>query len=1170
MSTLRGRSAKVVEIDPNADAGAAGYEDNGVKHEIENGEDHTADPESDNGNGNGKANEDANTSASAEIKLPDSATINNNETHQQRLDRYLLSTDPQTEYRKHNSQDALKRFQYLLSLSPLFRHFIDTKATNDKSLHKLIRQIDRKTATGVSGPISDDDEDDDMGHVRQKGKAKSNPKSKPKNRRKRKSEKEEDAELMNNEEEEMAESTSKFLTESPNYVNGKLRDYQIQGLNWLISLYENRLSGILADEMGLGKTLQTISFLGYLRYYEKIDGPFLVIVPKSTLDNWRREFAKWTKDVNVVVLQGDKESRGKFINEVLMQANFDVCVTSFEMVIKEKAKLSKFRWQYMVIDEAHRIKNEQSSLSQIIRLFYSKNRLLITGTPLQNNLHELWALLNFLLPDVFGDSEIFQEWFERENKDENEDKGDDKEAVEKLRKILSPFLLRRVKSEVEKSLLPKIETNVYVGMTSMQLKWYRNLLQKDIEAVNGQVGKREGKTRLLNIVMQLRKCCNHPYLFDGAEPGPPYTNDEHLVFNAGKMIVLDKLLKKLKSQGSRVLIFSQMSRLLDILEDYCYLRDYEYCRIDGSTDHEDRVSAIDEYNSPDSDKFIFLLTTRAGGLGINLTTADVVVLFDSDWNPQADLQAMDRAHRIGQKKQVKVYRFITENAIEEKVLERAAQKLRLDQLVIQQGRSRHGDDKKDGSNNKEELLNMIQHGAQKVLDADEGSKSLDDDIDDILARGEERTRELKSKFEKLGLDDLQNFNGEQSSAYEWNGENFAKKKSKGLGIFLNPSKRVRKEQQYSVDGYYKDVMNQMKVQPNAKASIPRPPKQFTPYDFQFFDSKLSDLFDKELMSYRKRIGYTIGEEDLDIENKKYPDFDLEQYNQMSKKDQRNALSDLVDVEQEKIDECEQFTEEDKKQMEKFIEEGFGDWNKREFMQFIHGCAKYGSKNYEEISHDVKGKDELDVRRYSEVFWQRYKELDGWERYIKEIEIGERKLEKTKAQAEILRSKIKELSCPIEELNIAYPPNNSKRMYSLLEDRFLLIKADEYGMFNSNVYELIKRDILQEEMFRYCFYFKSRTTNELARRISTLLLAVSREVEGPDAFKRKRKSGKLLLDTTSTSVSRQDSADVDTEERVNGNNDVSTLEAELSSALEEGRGDAKRQKVADVSAISAAV
>lgn len=374
------------------------------------------------------------------------------------------------------------------------------------------------------------------------------------------------------------------------------------------------------------------------------------------------------------------------IQSRLLTQEFDVCLTSYDICLLEKTHLKKFAWQYIVIDEAHRIKNENSQLSQIIRAFNSKNRLLITGTPLQNNLHELWALLNFLLPDVFSSSEDFDSWFENQG-------GDQDKVVQQLHKVLRPFLLRRIKSDVEKSLLPKKEINLYVGLTPMQRQWYQRILEKDIDAVNGAAGsKREGKTRLLNIVMQLRKCCNHPYLFDGAEPGPPYTTEQHIIDNAGKMVVLDKLLKRMKEQGSRVLLFSQMSRVLDILEDYCVFRGYgmlffefldlmpsrtikplevltlefittpfiEYCRIDGQTNHEDRVTAIDEYNKPDSSKFIFLLTTRAGGLGINLVTADIVILYDSDWNPQVDLQAQDRAHRIGQKKQVYVFRFVTE------------------------------------------------------------------------------------------------------------------------------------------------------------------------------------------------------------------------------------------------------------------------------------------------------------------------------------------------------------------------------------------------------------------------------------------------------------------------------------------------------------------------------
>lgn len=477
----------------------------------------------------------------------------------------------------------------------------------------------------------------------------------------------------------------------------------------MVSLHKNKIAGILADEMGLGKTLQTISFIGYLRYIEKVPGPFLVIAPKSTLNNWLREINRWTPDVNAFILQGDKEERSSLIQKKLLTCDFDVVVASYEIIIREKSPLKKIDWEYIIIDEAHRIKNEESMLSQVLREFTSRNRLLITGTPLQNNLHELWALLNFLLPDIFSDSQDFDDWFSSESAEDDQDK-----IVRQLHTVLQPFLLRRIKSDVETSLLPKKELNLYVGMSNMQKKWYKKILEKDLDAVNGSNGSKESKTRLLNIMMQLRKCCNHPYLFDGAEPGPPYTTDEHLVYNAAKLEVLDKLLKKLKEEGSRVLIFSQMSRVLDILEDYCYFRDYDYCRIDGSTAHEDRIQAIDDYNAPDSNKFVFLLTTRAGGLGINLTSADIVVLYDSDWNPQADLQAMDRAHRIGQKKQVKVFRLVTDNSVEEKILERATQKLRLDQLVIQQNRT-SSKKKENKADSKDALLSMIQHGAADVF-----------------------------------------------------------------------------------------------------------------------------------------------------------------------------------------------------------------------------------------------------------------------------------------------------------------------------------------------------------------------------------------------------------------------------------------------------------------------
>lgn len=943
----------------------------------------------------------------------------------------------------------LNRFKYLLGLTDLFRHFIDIRAKNDPLVAKILKEIDRSSREAAR-----------------------QTKTSKRTTRRRKTEKEEDEELLNDEEIEETEAT--VFTESPKYINGTLREYQIQGLNWLVSLHENSISGILADEMGLGKTLQTISFLGYLRYVKGINGPHIVIVPKSTLDNWCREFNKWTPEVNVFVLQGDKQTRTNVMNERLFSFNFDICITSYEMVIREKAQLRKIAWQYIVVDEAHRIKNEDSTLSQIIRLFHSRNRLLITGTPLQNNLHELWALLNFILPDVFADSEAFDQWFEGGSEDDQDT------VVQQLHKVLRPFLLRRVKADVEKSLLPKKEINLYIGMSEMQVKWYQKLLEKDIDAVNGAVGKREGKTRLLNIVMQLRKCCNHPYLFEGAEPGPPYTTDEHLVYNCGKMVILDKLLKRLQSQGSRVLIFSQMSRMLDILEDYCMFRNYNCCRIDGSTDHEERIAAIDDFNRPDSDKFVFLLTTRAGGLGINLTTADIVILYDSDWNPQADLQAMDRAHRIGQTKQVYVFRFVTENAVEEKVLERAAQKLRLDQLVIQQGRANQNINK--NTNNKDELVRMIQHGAENIFNTSTGGTLLDDDIDSILKKGEERTAELSARYSKLGLDDLQKFSSE-GSAYEWNGEDFTKKNKLGSGMtWINPTKRERKEQTYSIDNYYKDILQASKV--NSAPRIQRAPKQIAIQEFQFLPDRLKDLQDKELANYRKAIGFKFSTADIT---------DLAEGETKESKRRK---------ENQKIEKAEPLTAEEVEEKKEIIKNGFSNWSKRDFTNFIHQCARYGRNNYTAIAKEFNDKSAEDIERYSKVFWERYKEVDGHERYIAQIEAGEERMRKLQHQQKLLRQKIERYKVPQSEMIITYPANNSKKIYSTDEDRFILLMADKYGLDTDNLWERVIEDIKKSPLFRFDWFFLSRTPVELSRRCATLLLAVTREIEGPNAMKRK--------------------------------------------------------------------
>ena len=642
--------------------------------------------------------------------------------------------------------------------------------------------------------------------------------------------------------------------------------------------------------------------------------------------------------------------------------------------------------------------------------------------------------------------------------------------MQQLQRVLRPFLLRRVKSDVEKSLLPKKELNLYVGMSEMQVKWYQKILEKDIDAVNGAGGKRESKTRLLNIVMQLRKCCNHPYLFEGAEPGPPYTTDEHLVFNSGKMVILDKLLTRMKEQGSRILIFSQMSRVLDILEDFCVFRGHKYCRIDGGTAHEDRIAAIDDYNAPGSEKFIFLLTTRAGGLGINLTSADIVVLYDSDWNPQADLQAMDRAHRIGQTKQVRVFRFVTEKAIEEKVLERAAQKLRLDQLVIQQGRAQQ---QVKQAASKDDLLNMIQHGAEEVFKT-KGAIGALDDIDEILHRGESRTAELNAKYENLGIDDLQKFTSD--NAYEWNGEDFTNRK-KDIGInWINPAKRERKEQIYSIDKYYRQALSTGGRKEDTKPKVPRAPKQVNIHDWQFFPPQLQFIQEKETAYYHKEIGY------------KAP---------LPEESDDKTLSDREgdqELEQRTIDEAEPLTEQEKEAKSEMQAQGFAHWNRRDFQQFVNGSAKFGRNNYEGIATEVDSKSPEEVEEYARAFWKNYKSIVEWSKYTQSIEGGEERLRKTEHQRKMLRKKMQMYRVPLQQLKINYTVSTTnKKVYTEEEDRFLLVMLDRHGLDSEDLYDKIRDEIRDSPLFRFDWFFLSRTPIEIGRRCTTLLNTIAREL-----------------------------------------------------------------------------
>ncbi|EST09084.1 Helicase, C-terminal [Kalmanozyma brasiliensis GHG001] len=655
----------------------------------------------------------------------------------------------------------------------------------------------------------------------------------------------------------------------PKLVTGaKMREYQLDGLEWLISLYENGLNGILADEMGLGKTLQTISFLAHLR--EKgVWGPFLVVAPLSTINNWVLEFERFTPDIPAVMYHGVPEERREIRDRQLRmpkdkerQKQFPVVVTSYELIIRDRKWLANYPWKFIVVDEGHRLKNLNCRLIRELKTYRSANRLILSGTPLHNNLAELWSLLNFILPDIFDDLATFETWFDFSDIHEEQgqsrilSKENSSQVITQLHEILKPFLLRRLKVDVETDLPPKKEYLLYAPLTELQKELYNSVVngeirrwllerktglpwpqiqeilddpdgintasssapttrvnsaaqsrnqsphpwavankRKDIHAklnveddqektppkrgpgrprksdsakesrasspaftveddsqtasgastprhqtnrrakrgVDYQVDKmtddhyfdkleqelnrkprqltaaqneRQGKLysireaqkqikmmHLENTVMQARKICNHPFLFDwpiDTDSGTFVVNKD-LINASGKMLMLNRLLDELFNRGHKVLIFSQFTTMLDIIEEWANeFKGLRTCRIDGTTPQEERRAQMKSFNEDKGKDAcnLFLLSTRAGGLGINLVAADTVIFYDSDWNPQMDLQAQDRVHRIGQTRPCLIFRLVSASTVEERILKRAGNKRKLEALVIQQGKFR--------------------------------------------------------------------------------------------------------------------------------------------------------------------------------------------------------------------------------------------------------------------------------------------------------------------------------------------------------------------------------------------------------------------------------------------------------------------------------------------------
>jgi len=817
----------------------------------------------------------------------------------------------------------------------------------------------------------------------------------------------------------------------PEMLTCQLKEYQIKGLNWLVNLYEQGINGILADEMGLGKTVQSISVMAYLAEVHNIWGPFLVIAPASTLHNWQQEIARFVPNIKVLPYWGSAKDRKvlrKFWDRkhitYTRDSPFHVLVTSYQLVVQDTAYFQKVKWQYMILDEAQAIKSSSSSRWKSLLGFHCRNRLLLTGTPIQNNMQELWALLHFIMPSLFDSHDEFSEWFSKdiENHAQSNTKLNE-DQLRRLHMILKPFMLRRIKKHVQKELGDKIEKDVYCDLTYRQRAYYTNLRNKIsiLDLIEkAAVGDDQDTATLMNLVMQFRKVCNHPDLFERADTWSPMSmsyyaetasfmreghnvnvaysvrnliefwipsilgegpgrldvagpdnaqagwrnkwlhnelsiwNEQHIlhsqdskkssggfswlrfvdrsasevaltakqsliervtdlakeddragkfkvayddddeekenagftpvhsmlnivsrndrrplaevtnegylnklfnisrdamketgygvieaaylppatappvelvcrsnhslveqetsffnvpmrralypinvpteqallqsklpvskypvtnllpppasdkqkftsievpsmrrfVTDSGKLAKLDQLLRQLKEGGHRVLLYFQMTRMIDLMEEYLTYRNYKYCRLDGSTKLEDRRDTVAAFQSS-PDIFVFLLSTRAGGLGINLTSADTVIFYDSDWNPTIDSQAMDRAHRLGQTRQVTVYRLITRGTIEERIRKRALQKEEVQRVVIsgQAGNSTvdFNNRRGEGNRTKEMAMWLADDDQVEAIERRE-AEVLEEEAKQ--GKGRKRKAAAAAKRKEMSMDDM--------------------------------------------------------------------------------------------------------------------------------------------------------------------------------------------------------------------------------------------------------------------------------------------------------------------------------------------------------------------------------------------------------------------------------
>ncbi|KAI9197240.1 P-loop containing nucleoside triphosphate hydrolase protein [Polychytrium aggregatum] len=590
---------------------------------------------------------------------------------------------------------------------------------------------------------------------------------------------------------------------TPEFLNNcTLKHYQIEGVGWLLYNHFHTVSSILADEMGLGKTLQIATFIGHLiKTYNRF--PHLIVAPLSLIDHWIREFKRWTPWIEVVSYCGEKASK-KMVYDHLMfldkrrsRMRCHVIISTYEIMQNESQLFRFVPFETLICDEGHRIKNDSTKTYAAIQAnIKAAHKVVMTGTPLQNNLKELHNLMCFLDPAKFANSS----W--RDNKIEDLSE----ESVKTLHDELVPYILRRTKAKYMSDLPPKIERFVPVSLTPLQRKIYKLALMKNVWLFNPDTKKGQPEQALRRTLADLRLLCIHPFIEEDNEIAYFKENYPELVKLdpmdsrriakmievSGKLELLSKMLRKLKQNGNKVLIFSQFKLALNILEDFLDFERYKFVRMDGETTQSDRVDVIGKFEDANSDVFVFLLTTRTGGLGLNLVAADTVIIFDPDWNPQLDKQAVARAHRIGQTRPVCIYRLFTQHSVEEKIMEIGKSKIILEHLIVQ---------KMDESLDKNEVQDILKFGAQSIF-SENSPKAIvydDESVDKLLDRTV--TEEQKAAAE---AEELMSF--EVAKVWTENGDEQAKKSEeeldqeiwKQIQIEIEHNKQQRLEQ-YAID-----------------------------------------------------------------------------------------------------------------------------------------------------------------------------------------------------------------------------------------------------------------------------------------------------------------------------------------------------------------------------------